>query len=275
MMANSASSLFLALDQSAAWIEADASWQAIGVLPVSVAAVAGHTLCAINTGLPQPSLGGLPMRVHVYTDPRAPCPLTHGGASPIPDVAIVRVKVASTYWCQLVYQFSHELGHIVSNSWGERWSPGTAHMWLEEACCGALSLLALERMAERWAAHNVFGDASYAAAFRDYLAKHLGEYSASGSLTPDTLQSWWVGNEGPLATGESLNGVNMPFAALLYGQMCEKPALWHDMRALNRWPRPVGLSLGDHLEAWEEHCAQLGTLGGLPRWCRENIIIES
>lgn len=264
-MTNSTPDVFLALNQSATWIEANASWWDVGVPPTSVTVIAGHILCVINAGLPRPPVDGLPARVLVYTDPGASHPLAHGGAGPSPDVATIRVTVGGTYWCQLIYQFSHELGHIVSNSWGERWSPGTAHMWLEEACCGALSLLALDRMAGRWADYDIFGDAAYAQSIRDYSIQRHREFTELGSLDPDHLLVWWADNASALAVGESLNDINKPLAALLYGWMRDHPTLWHDMRALNHWPRPERLSLSKHLAAWEEWCRRLGTAGELPR----------
>lgn len=263
--------LFLDLDQSTAWIEAGEGWLGAGVVPANAITVVGHLLCALNIGAPQSPLDGLPARVWLYTDPQAPCPLTHGGPGTASDVATVRVTVGGTYWCQLVYQFSHELGHVVSNSWGKQWHSGAAHEWLEEACCGALSLLALERMAGRWADHGLLGDVAYAQSFRKYLAERFREFTQSGPLDPAHLQTWRIGNASALAAGKSLNDVNKPLAALLYGMMRDRTVLWHDMRALNHWPRPAELTLGDHLATWGEWCTRLGTAGELPHWLRRHL----
>ena len=52
------------------------------------------------------------------------------------------------YWCQYVYQFSHELCHILTNF--DR-AKQHRHKWFEESLCELSSLFVLHRLAEIWA----------------------------------------------------------------------------------------------------------------------------
>lgn len=227
---------------------------------------------ALSDASAVPALTGLPQSITLYIDPRAACPMVHGGATDSQTVAKVRVTFSGPDWCRLVFQFSHELCHILANSWGPSWQPDLPHAWLEEACCGALSLLALERMAKRWTSANIFGDAGYGIEFRKYLQGQIVSFQQLASLDVISSPAWWRANAVTLSGLHELANLIKPFSILMYDAFVADAALWHDLRALNRWERTVTLSLSDHLSEWERQCSMLGTPGRLPKWCRDRLL---
>ena len=61
--------------------------------------------------------------------------------------AWIIVDVGTRDWCNLAYQFGHELGHVVANSWARDAKPGGPCQWLEEALVEAFSFRGLGRLA--------------------------------------------------------------------------------------------------------------------------------
>src|ERR1700720_4434692 len=52
------------------------------------------------------------------------------------------VDIGEGDWSKLAYQFGHELGHVMANSWQPHAKPKVPCQWLEEALVEALSTLA-------------------------------------------------------------------------------------------------------------------------------------
>lgn len=271
-MTNLSPHILQSLAATQTWIEVGETWQQVGVIPNSVNTIASHIVCALGVNSLHIPLFGLPHTICLYTDPTAPCPLVHGGDGESTMTAKVRVTVTGSDWCRLTYEFGHEFGHVVSNSWGPGWQPDAAHAWLEEACCGALSLLALDRMALRWTAENIFGVPDYGHSFQIYLMDELTNYQKPTALDFGSLNGWWSKNIDLLSAFQRLEQPIKPLAKLMFETFLVDPARWHDMRALNRWSRPPGLSLDKHLCEWEHSCAALGTSGRLPGWCRQGLL---
>ena len=61
-------------------------------------------------------------------------------------MAWIIVDVGTRDWCNLAYQFGHELGHVVANSWARDAKPGGPCQWLEEALVEAFSFRGLGRL---------------------------------------------------------------------------------------------------------------------------------
>jgi uncharacterized membrane protein YjjP (DUF1212 family) len=52
------------------------------------------------------------------------------------------------YWCQFIYQFSHELTHFVIRSYKK--DKDKYVKWFEETVCEAMSLFVLRFLSENW-----------------------------------------------------------------------------------------------------------------------------
>ena len=72
----------------------------------------------------------------------------------------VRLSARDTYWCQYVYQFAHELCHVMINFDRHR---AHKHRWFGEALCELASLFVLHRLAAAWAEGPPDGVANAAA----------------------------------------------------------------------------------------------------------------
>jgi hypothetical protein len=97
-----------------------------------------------------------------------------------PKTAWIIVDVGALDWCKLAYQFGHELGHVLSNSWGPLAKPAPPSQWLEEALVEAYSLRGLPLLADSWEQNPPFpGDAGFAKSIRQYRADLIEKYRAA------------------------------------------------------------------------------------------------
>src|SRR5216683_3001743 len=78
------------------------------------------------------------------------------------NTAWIIVDIGPADWSKLAYQFGHELGHVLGNSWAAASKPGPPCQWLEEAMVEAFSLRGLGRLAASWARNPPFaGNAAW------------------------------------------------------------------------------------------------------------------
>ena len=94
-----------------------------------------------------------------------------------PMTGWIIVIVGTRDWCNLAYQFGHELGHVFGNSWELDARPRNPCQWIEEALVEAFSLRGLWLLANEWARAPPFpNDAAYAGAIRIYRETILSSY---------------------------------------------------------------------------------------------------
>ena len=65
-----------------------------------------------------------------------------------PRTAWIILDIGSRDWCKLAYQFGHEFGHVLCNSWRSGDNPKPPSQWLEEALADAFSIRGLALLAE-------------------------------------------------------------------------------------------------------------------------------
>ena len=79
-----------------------------------------------------------------------------------PTTAWIVVDIGTRAWSQLAYQFGHELGHVMCNSWMWKVETPPPSRWLEECLAEAFSMRGLGRLADAWEQNPPFaGDAGY------------------------------------------------------------------------------------------------------------------
>ena len=96
----------------------------------------------------------------------------------------IRISARDTYWCQYVYQFSHELCHVLVNFDRAR---GHRHKWFEESLCELAALFVLHRLPEAWKDRpppEVAGAAEFAPHFRTYADDVAAAEHGSGPRRP-------------------------------------------------------------------------------------------
>ena len=148
----------------AAPLELGGTWG--GSAPVDAAAVIEDMRAACLTGIALVS-DHQPEKLRVDD---------HSGGNPSiwlhtdkPTTGWIVVTVGALDWCQLAYQFGHELGHVFCNSWALDAKPLNPCQWIEEALVEAFSLRGLGILADTWGHAPPFpNDAGYADAIRSY-----------------------------------------------------------------------------------------------------------
>jgi hypothetical protein len=179
-----------------------------------------------------------------------------------PQTAWIIVDTGPLDWCKLSYQFGHELGHVLCNSWSQNAQPRPPTQWLEEALVEAFSIRGLGLLATSWERTPPFaGDAGFAAPIRQYRDNIVENYRKQ--LIPSTdFASWFGANraalEGGLATPEG-SAVLAVLPELERDKACVE-----DLGAANRWPERTGVPVEKYLSLWEKSCGELGVSGRLP-----------
>ena len=189
-----------------------------------------------------------------------------------PREAWIVVDIRARDWSQLAYQFGHELGHVLCNSWRLNTKPHVPCQWLEESMVEAFSIRGLGLLAESWeedppyAGTNDFGQAIW-----QYRAKVIEGYRQPEGPAPDAnIAPWLAEMRDTLAKQMSVNPMEGP-AILAIVEMLERDkGCVEDMGAVNRWPEPA-LPLEAYLAAWTASCAEIGTPGRLPAQIKSRL----
>ena len=96
------------------------------------------------------------------------------------SMAWVIVDIGERDWSKLAYQFGHELGHVMANSWQPHAKPMPPCQWIEEALVEAFSIRGLGRLAESWKQNPPFaGDNAFGDAIADYRENIIQRYTPS------------------------------------------------------------------------------------------------
>ena len=176
--------------------------------------------------------------------------------------AWIIVDIGARDWCKLAYQFGHELGHVLCNSWGPEAKPQPPSQWLEEALVEAFSLHGLGLLAASWEANPPFrGDAAFADSIRNYRTNQIAEYQKEPAPDGD-LAKWFHNRRDALPQGVSIE--EGPAIIAILAELIADNASVEDMGALNRWPRRTGVPVEEYLSLWQQSCAEIGACGRLP-----------
>ena len=178
----------------------------------------------------------------------------------------VRLSARDTYWCQYVYQFAHELCHVMINFDRHR---AHQHRWFSEALCELASLFVLHRLAGAWAEDPPDGVAE-AAAFAPHLATYAARV-AERYARPGDLPRWLADHLPALEAdpyGRDRNGV---MAVNLLPRFLESPSLWRDCSRLNCWDPYANATFRDYLDAWARHLDRAGLTPRVPPLIRASF----
>lgn len=176
----------------------------------------------------------------------------------------VRLNTADRFWCQYAYQFSHEMGHLLTNY--DRREPGP-HIWFDEALCETASLFALRRMAVVWKTAPPYPNwKDFAPRFDEYVDRLLAERRRR--LPSDrTMSQWFAEREDALRRQRELTDDSRLVAAYLLPLFEDEPAGWAAMATYNLGRDDGKLSFHKFLAAWRERApgAQRPFIGKLEK----------
>ena len=175
-------------------------------------------------------------------------------------LAWIIVDIGERDWSKLAYQFGHELGHVLANSWQADAKPGGPCQWLEEALVEAFSLRGLGRLAASWLANPPFaGDNAFGGAIAEYrqniVARYVGLEEEQGG-TGD-FAAWFARHRGEMEAVAALNPFAQAASLTVLAEYERAPECVEALGALNRWPGRARIALPEYLDLWEWSCAEL------------------
>jgi hypothetical protein len=182
-----------------------------------------------------------------------------------PDTAWIVVHVGTRAWSQLAYQFGHELGHVLCNSWaGAQFEPPCR--WLEEAMVEAFSIRGLGALAAEWQRDPPFpNDNAYGASIGKYRDDLVAKYrDAAGDTPVGDLAAWFRANRAALDGAHGLGMVEGPGIAAIAGELERDQGCVEDLGAVNRWPQRSAVPIEEYLRLWQASCREIKTPGHLP-----------
>ena len=172
----------------------------------------------------------------------------------------VYLTARDTYWSQYVYQFSHELCHVLIRF--DRFNH--KHKWFEEALCEAASLFVLHRLVSAWdqaPPPSVFKAAEFAPNHGTYAGR-VAKLHAANLEAP--LPEWFRDHCEELEShpyNRKLNGV---VAIALLSEFRKNSSLWRDCAALNSWDANQDEEFGAYLISWSSNLGGSNVSESLP-----------
>jgi hypothetical protein len=190
------------------------------------------------------------------------------------NTAWIIVDIGPADWCKLAYQFGHELGHVLCNSWDAQSKPRPPCQWLEEAMVEAFSIRGLGLLAASWERNPPFaGDAAFGAAIREYRENLIKNYRGAGEQMSDAeIASWFRASRSALESGGAFSGG--PLIVRIVGELERDNACVEDLGGLNRWPSRSGVPLEDYLTRWGRSCTEVHARGQLPARLRSLLLVS-
>jgi len=163
----------------------------------------------------------------------------------------VQLHASGDNWHLYVYEFAHELCHILSN-YDENIGADAIkyNQWFEETLCETASLYTLKNLAASWTVSppepKWADEAKRLNRFFDHLVNE-----GHRQLPPHTpLVNWLHDNENALRQDPYLRQKNEVVANLLLPLFQENPQNWEALNYLNLDPTDARNSLGDYLRHW-------------------------
>jgi len=167
---------------------------------------------------------------------------------------LVRLHASAGSWHLYVYEFAHELCHVMSNYQENVAAETSKHnQWLEETLCETASLFALKQVAARWAVSPPSAEWSVQAEklqrFFDLLISEQHR-----QLPPNVnFAAWLSDNEEQLRRNPYQREKNDLMANLLLPLFEEQPGKWDALCYLNLDPADANSSLEHYLLHWYQN----------------------
>jgi hypothetical protein len=152
-------------------------------------------------------------------------------------------------WGEYIYEFSHELFHILSN-YENHAPPGEAHhQWFEEMMCEAVSLYNLKRMSLSWEVSAPRTEwALYAPALNRFTQRALNE--PHRRLPADISLAQWFREHGQSLLGNPYLRAKNEMVAMLFLPLLEQNADWSAVGFLNPPGARNTMNFYEHLADW-------------------------
>lgn len=186
--------------------------------------------------------------------------------SDLTTTAWVVVDIDPLDWSKLAYQFGHELGHVMANSWNVAAWPEPPCQWLEESLVEAFSIRGLALLADDWAHDPPFpGDGPFSRWIRDYRNQVVSGYARAGNGDAGlTIADWFRAHRAEIERSSGLQDIQGPCILALVLEYENDKGCVEDIGALNRWPERTRLPIDQYLAKWRASCQEIKAPGRLP-----------
>ena len=161
----------------------------------------------------------------------------------------VFLSARDTYWSQYVYQFSHELCHILTHF---DTSKKHRHKWFEESLCELASLHVLRSLATVWKEDppsDIYGASEFA---RHHLSYAENVERKTTIPHQSDRPAWLHRNINLLEDDPTRRELNRVVAVSLSGNFRQNPALWRDCGWLNCWDVRKDGTFFEYLNSWTD-----------------------
>lgn len=195
---------------------------------------------------------------HASGVPAAPIIVTHTSGAPVTlyergpnGEYLVHLHASGPRWSLYVYEFAHELTHILSNydlNAGE--GKARHNQWLEESLCETASLFVLDRLATAWAQSP---ESAAAAARAGQLRRFFNELVAEPHRRlPEgySFAAWLADNEAGLRDDPYRRKQDDLVARRLLPLFEDRPDGWEAVRYLNLDATDNQATLPQYLGHW-------------------------
>ena len=165
---------------------------------------------------------------------------------------VILLNTRDRRWCQYVFQFAHELGHIICGFKKN----GSPHRWFEESISEVASLFVLQKMSTAWEKYPPRSDqASYFEEFPKYLKSRINQVP---EMNPSSFNKWWQKNRFVLKMDSTLRLKNLTIAKQLLPLFEKNPnAGWGACGYLNSFGFNKEDTFEDFLLDWSDSCPNL------------------
>ncbi len=152
-------------------------------------------------------------------------------------------------WGEYIYEFSHELFHILSNYEYHAPPRKAPHLWFEEMMCEAASLYSLKRFSSEWEASVPRTEwAVYAPALNRFKQRALNE--PHRQLPHDTSLSQWFQEHRDSLLGNPYLRAKNEMVAMLFLPALELNSDWRAVGFLNRPEIQTPMNFHEYLANW-------------------------
>ena len=161
----------------------------------------------------------------------------------------VHLAAKGRRWAEYVYEFSHELFHILANYENHAPPHNASHLWFEETLCETVSLYTLRQFSASWEQSPPRAEwASYASTLNGYTGRVLNE--PHRRLPANTSLEQWFRENGPLLLENPyLRGKN-ELIANLFLPILEHNQDWQAVGFLNLDASQQKMGFYDYLASW-------------------------
>ncbi|MEZ6056083.1 MAG: hypothetical protein R3C01_05195 [Planctomycetaceae bacterium] len=162
----------------------------------------------------------------------------------------VHLDTGERYWGQYVYQFSHELCHILCQY--DRDPHG--QKWFEESLCELASIDTLRRMGNNWKQTNL---PKYLKDFAPHLTTYAADRIEKGQLDAEqTLARWYAVHRQELEETATNRELNTVVAVALLPLFEANPKAWRAVPYLNVATPKGPQTFVEYLSDWKQNCPE-------------------